>query len=141
MVVVRLCGARLLRRYSPRRVISVCAAIATVGLGAALAIGNPIAAIIGFGLLGVGLASIIPMVFSAAGNQPNLSAGTAVATVSAVGWIGFMVGPPLIGQVAGHSSLSIALILFPLLTGFVALAAPRIPALDLAKPPDPVAEQ
>jgi MFS family permease len=135
MVTVRLLGARLLRRFSPRRVISVCAAIATVGLGAALAIGNPIAGIIGFGLLGVGLASIIPMVFSAAGNQPGLSAGTAVATVSAVGWIGFMIGPPLIGQVAGHSSLSIALIVFPLLTGFVAIAAPRIPALDLAKPP------
>jgi MFS family permease len=137
MVAVRLLGARLLRRFSPRHVISVCAAIATVGLGAALAIGNPIAGIIGFGLLGIGLASIIPMVFSAAGNQPDLAAGTAVATVSAVGWIGFMIGPPLIGQVAAHSSLSIALILFPLLTGFVAIAAPRIPALDLAKPPDP----
>jgi MFS family permease len=135
MVTVRLLGARLLRRFSPRQVISVCAAIATVGLGAALAIGNPIAGIIGFGLLGVGLASIIPMVFSAAGNQPGLSAGTAVATVSAVGWIGFMIGPPLIGQISSHSSLSIALILFPLLTGFVAIAAPRIPALDLAKPP------
>jgi MFS family permease len=136
MVAVRLLGARLLRRFSPRHVISVCAAIATVGLGAALAIGTPIAGIIGFGLLGIGLASIIPMVFSAAGNQPNLAAGTAVATVSAVGWIGFMIGPPLIGQVAAHSSLSIALILFPLLTGFVAIAAPRIPALDLAKPSD-----
>ena len=135
MVAVRLLGARLLRRFSPRHVISVCAAIATVGLGTALAVANPIAAIIGFGLLGVGLASIIPMVFSAAGNQPDLTAGTAVATVSAVGWIGFMIGPPLIGQVAAHSSLSIALILFPLLTGFVAIAAPRIPALDLAKPP------
>jgi MFS family permease len=134
MVTVRLLGARLLRRYSPRQVISVCAAIATVGIGTALVIGNPVAGIIGFGLFGVGLASIIPMVFSAAGNQPDMAAGTAVATVSAVGWIGFMVGPPLIGLVAGHSSLSIALIVFPLLTGFVALAAPRIRALDLAKP-------
>ncbi len=134
MVTVRLLGARLLRRYSPRQVISVCAAIATVGLGTALVLDNPVAGIIGFGLFGVGLASIIPMVFSAAGNQPGLAAGTAVATVSAVGWIGFMVGPPLIGLVAGHSSLSIALIVFPLLTGFVALAAPRIRALDLAKP-------
>lgn len=134
MVSVRLAGARLLRRYSPRQVISVCAAIATVGLGGALAIGNPVAGIIGFGLFGVGLASIIPMVFSAAGNQPGLTAGTAVATVSAVGWLGLMVGPPLIGLVAGHSSLSIALIVCPLLTGFVAVAAPRIRALDLAKP-------
>lgn len=134
MVTVRLLGARLLRRYSPRQVISVCAAIATLGIGAALVIGDPIAGIIGFGLFGVGLASIIPMVFSAAGNQPGLAAGTAVATVSAVGWIGFMIGPPLIGLVAAHSSLSIALIVFPVLTGFVALAAPRIRALDLAKP-------
>ncbi len=134
MVTVRLAGARLLRRYSPRQVISVCAAIATVGLGSALVIDDPVAGIVGFGLFGIGLASIIPMVFSAAGNQPGLAAGTAVATVSAVGWMGFMIGPPLIGLVAGHSSLSIALIVFPLLTGFVALAAPRIRALDLAKP-------
>ncbi|HEX3784888.1 MAG TPA: MFS transporter [Pseudonocardiaceae bacterium] len=134
MVIVRLAGARLLRNHTPRAVISVCAAIATVGMTAALIIGNPVVAIIGFALLGIGLASMVPMLFSAAGNQPNTAPGTAVATVSSVGWIGFMVGPPLIGLIAGHFSLSLALGIFPLLTAFVAILVPKVPALDRARP-------
>ena len=134
MVIVRLSGARLLRTYTPRAVISVCAAIATVGMTVALLVGNPVVSIIGFATLGIGLASMVPMLFSAAGNQPNTAPGTAVATVSSVGWIGFMVGPPLIGLLAGHFSLALALGIFPLLTAFVAILAPRVPALDRARP-------
>jgi MFS family permease len=134
MVIVRLAGARLLRDHTPRAVISVCAGIATVGMTIALLVGNPVVSIIGFGTLGIGLASMVPMLFSAAGNQPNTAPGTAVATVSSVGWIGFMAGPPMIGLIAGHFSLSLALGIFPLLTAFVAILVPRIPALDRARP-------
>jgi MFS family permease len=74
-------------------------------MAAGLLIGNPAVAITGFGLLGIGLGSIIPTLFSAAGNQPDLAPGAAVATVSAIGWAGFLCGPPLIGFIAGHSSL------------------------------------
>ena len=82
---------------------------------AGLAIGRPAAAIASFVFLGIGLASVIPAVFSAAGRIAGLHPGTAVATVSACGWTGFVCGPPLIGHLASLASLSLALGLLPFL--------------------------
>ena len=121
MVTVRLSGNRLLRRFRPSRLLPVLAAVATAGFAAGLAIGRPAAAIAGFVFLGVGLASVIPAVFSAAGRIAGLHPGTAVATVSACGWTGFVCGPPLIGHLASLASLPLALGLLPFLTAFVAV--------------------
>jgi MFS family permease len=121
MVTVRLSGNRLLRRFRPSRLLPVLAAVATVGFAAGLAIGRPAAAIAGFVFLGIGLASVVPAVFSAAGRIPGLHPGTAVATVSACGWTGFVCGPPLIGHLASLASLPMALGLLPFLTAFVAV--------------------
>ena len=121
MVTVRLSGNRLLRRFRPSRLLPVLAAAATAGFAAGLAIGRPAAAIAGFVFLGLGLASVIPAVFSAAGRIAGLHPGMAVATVSACGWTGFVCGPPLIGHLASLASLSLALGLLPFLTAFVAV--------------------
>ncbi|HME68153.1 MAG TPA: MFS transporter, partial [Streptosporangiaceae bacterium] len=123
MVTVRLSGNRLLRRFRPARLLPVLAAVATAGFAAGLAIGRPAAAIAGFVFLGIGLASVIPAVFSAAGRIAGLHPGTAVATVSACGWTGFVCGPPLIGHLASLASLPAALGLLPFLTAFVAVGA------------------
>jgi MFS family permease len=121
MVSVRLSGNRLLRRFRPSRLLPVLAAAATAGFAAGLAIGRPAAAIVGFVFLGIGLASVIPAVFSAAGRIAGLHPGKAVATVSACGWTGFVCGPPLIGHLASLASLPLALGLLPFLTAFVAV--------------------
>ena len=119
MVTVRLSGNRLLTRFRPDRLLPALAAIATLGFAAALSIARPPAALLGFCCLGIGLASVVPAVFSAAGRIPGLPAGTAVATASACGWAGFVVGPPLIGRLASWTSLPVALGLLPLLTALV----------------------
>jgi hypothetical protein len=119
MVTVRLSGNRLLTRFRTDRLLPALAAVATLGFAAALVIASPPAALIGFCCLGIGLASVVPAVFSAAGRIPGLSAGTAVATASACGWAGFVCGPPLIGRLASWASLPVALGLLPLLTAFV----------------------
>jgi MFS family permease len=121
MVTVRLSGNRLLRRFRPSHLLPVLAAAATAGFAAGLVIGRPAAAIAGFVFLGIGLASVIPAVFSAAGRIAGLHPGKAVATVSACGWSGFVCGPPLIGHLASLASLSLALGLLPFLTAFVAV--------------------
>jgi fucose permease len=120
MVTVRLSGNRLLTRYRSDRLLPTLAVLATVGFAVGLLIGRPVAALAGFACLGVGLASVVPAVFSAAGRIPGLHPGTAVATVSACGWAGFVLGPPLIGHLASLSSLSTALFLLPALTAFTA---------------------
>jgi len=135
MVTVRLSGNRLLTRFRPDRLLPALAAVATLGFAAALVIARPPAALAGFCCLGIGLASVVPAVFSAAGRIPGLPAGTAVATASACGWAGFVCGPPVIGRLASWASLPIALGLLPLLTAFVVAGTLSSRALRERRPP------
>jgi len=121
MVIIRLSGNRLLARFRARRVLPVLSAIA-VGFIAGLIGDRESAAIAGFACLGIGLALIVPTVFSAAGRLPGLNPGTAIAAVSACGWLGFVCGPPLIGGLASATSLPAALGLLPVLTACIAVS-------------------
>jgi MFS family permease len=137
MVTVRLSGNRLLTRFPPERLLPALAVVATLGLSAALLIARPPAALAGFACLGIGLASVVPAVFSAAGRIPGLAPGTAVATVSACGWAGFVCGPPVIGRLATWASLPVALGLLPLLTAFVVAGTVGSRALRERRPEEP----
>jgi MFS family permease len=137
MVTVRLSGNRLLTRFQPERLLPALAAVATLGFAAALLVAQPPAALVGFCCLGIGLASVVPAVFSAAGRIPGLPPGTAVATASACGWAGFVCGPPVIGRLASWMSLPVALSLLPVLTAFLVVGtlssrALRTPAQNMA---------
>jgi MFS family permease len=134
MVTVRLSGNRLLTRFRPDRLLPALAVVAMAGFAAALLIAEPPAALLGFGCLGIGLASVIPAVFSAAGRIPGLPAGTAVATASACGWAGFVCGPPVIGRLSEWASLPVALGLLPLLTAFIVAGTLTSPALRRPRP-------
>jgi MFS family permease len=135
MVTVRLSGNRLLTRFRPDRLLPALALIATLGFATALLIAQPPAALLGFGCLGIGLASVVPAVFSAAGRIPGLAPGTAVATASACGWAGFVCGPPVIGRLSTWASLPVALGLLPLLTAFVVIGTLSSRALRDGRPP------
>lgn len=95
-----------------------------MGFGAALALDRPAAACAGYACLGAGLASVVSSVFSAAGRLPGAHPGSSVAAVAAFGWVGFVVGPPVIGWLAGASSLRLALVLLPALTAAIAASTP-----------------
>jgi len=129
MVSVRLSGNRLLAWRRPERLLPALAVIATLGLMIGLVTNETAALLAGFGCLGLGLALVVPTVFSAAGRVPGLHPGSAIAVVSAFGWTGFVCGPPIIGQIASAWSLRIALGLLPILTGVIALATGRSIAL------------
>jgi hypothetical protein len=115
MVIVRLSGDRLLLRFGAARLLPAMATLAFVGFGAALLSGRVIPALIGFATLGLGLGLVVPAVFSACGRLAGISPGTAISTAAGLGWLGFLLGPPLIGQLAGATSLPVALGLLPIL--------------------------
>ena len=68
---------------------------------------------IGFAGLGAGVALLVPTAFSAAYSAS--SAGSAIALVATTGWVGYLLGPPLIGHLAGWVGLSAALITIPVM--------------------------
>ena len=129
MVSVRLSGNGLLRWRRPERLLPVLAGVATFGLLIGLVTNETAALLAAFGCLGLGLALVVPTVFSAAGRVSGVNPGTAIAVVSAFGWIGFVCGPPIIGQIASAWSLRVALCLLPVLTASIAVATSRSMAL------------
>jgi fucose permease len=82
-----------------------------VPLAAFLLIGAPVAALIGLFAVGLGVANGVPLMFSAAGRQPDTPPGPGIAAVSSMGSLGFLAGPPVIGFVADAISLPWALAL------------------------------
>lgn len=123
MTAGRLAGDRLVAALGPVRLVRACGVLAAVGLGAGLLVDHPVAGVIGFGCLGAGLSNIAPQVFSAAGNHDPARAGQAIARVASLGFLGFVVGPVLIGAAAELFSLPVALAIPVLLALFVAASA------------------
>jgi MFS family permease len=134
MVIVRLSGNRLLRKFRRERLLPALAAVAAAGFTAGLLAGRSAAVIAGFGCLGIGLALVIPTVNSAAGRLPGVSSGTAIAMVSAWGWAGFVFGPPIIGQLASATSLTAALGVLPVLAACIVAGTARAHALRARGP-------
>lgn len=70
-----------------------------LGLGAILigSFNSLIPAMVGFMLCGFGVSCVVPFLFSHAGKSVSMSSGVAIAAVSTIGYLGFLIGPPLIG--------------------------------------------
>jgi predicted MFS family arabinose efflux permease len=133
MMAGRLAGDRLAARFGPVRLVRACGVLAAAGLAAALLIGRPVAGVVGFACLGAGLSCIAPQVFSAAGSRDPARAGQAIGRVAGIGFLGFVVGPVLIGGAAQLVGLPRALLIPAVLALFVAAAAPALrPARGLS---------
>ena len=107
--------------------------VAAAGLGLALLVHEPAAGIVGFALLGLGLAPVVPIAFSAAGDLDPRATGRLVGRVATLGYVGSVAGPIMIGWLAEATSLRASLGLVVLLSVIIAAAAricrrPRAPA-------------
>jgi predicted MFS family arabinose efflux permease len=105
MTLGRLTGDRFTNRYGIRTTLTYSGGL--IGLGLLVAVLLPYAstAIFGFILTGFGVSCVIPMVFSMAGRSEGMSSGSAIAAVSTVGYLGFLIVPPLVGSVAQLAGL------------------------------------
>ncbi len=119
MVTTRFAGTRILARWPTRRVLPGLTALATMGFAVGLAAHNTAITLLGFCCLGAGCALVIPTTYSTVGETTSANPGRAVALVSGIGWVGFVAGPPLIGQIASTTSLRFALTIIPVLTALL----------------------
>jgi hypothetical protein len=125
MAFSRFVGDKLVVVLGPGVLVSGGAALSTIGLGLVLGVGEPTIAIAGYGLMGLGLAAGVPVLFRAAGSQPGIPPSVGIAAVSTMGYAGGLVGPPLIGSLATVVTLRGSLGLVFLMLAFLALAGRR----------------
>jgi MFS family permease len=123
MAAVRFGGDRLSTRLGPVRLVRASGLVAAVGFGLGLLAGEPLAGVAGWALLGVGLANVVPITFSAAGHLGGDLAGVAISRVAAVSYLATFLGPPVIGIAADQIGLQLALGMVVLAAGVVALCA------------------
>lgn len=121
MTIARLTGDRIVQHLGGKRVLLWGGSCAALGFATVVSAPYTIAAYIGFTLIGLGASNIVPVMFTAAGNQKSMPMSLAIPAVVSMGYAGLLVGPALIGFIAELSSLTIALSIVAL--GLLALAA------------------
>jgi fucose permease len=124
MASARFAADALRTRVGNVSLVRVGSLVAATGLGAALLIHEPAAGIAGFALLGLGLAPVVPIAFSAAGDLDPRATGRLVGRVATIGYVGSVAGPIMIGWLAEATSLRTSLGLVVLLSLVIALSAP-----------------
>jgi len=116
MAIFRFCGDAITVKLGFAWTIRAGALLAACGLSLALLVDSPYWALPGFALVGAGFSSIIPLVFAAGGRIKSIGEGAGVATVSGLGYLGFLLGPTAIGFISELSSLRGGLALIVLLS-------------------------
>ncbi|AWK87917.1 MFS transporter [Azospirillum thermophilum] len=125
MATGRFCGDWLRHHLGGVTLVRIGSVLAAAGLALTLLGGGPVTAIIGFGLTGLGLSNVVPVLFSAAGAAEDGSASRAIAAVATLGYAGVLAGPALFGFVAEASSVGTAFAMIAAFAVIIALASGR----------------
>jgi MFS family permease len=112
----RLAGDWLRGRIGSVALVRLGGALAAIGLGAGLLLGGAGPALVGYACAGAGFSTIFPITLSAAGHRLAPRSQTGVAAVTAIGYVAFLAGPPVIGMLADRVTLRVALGLTVLLS-------------------------
>src|SRR5690606_17655658 len=98
--VGRLFGDNVLARVGVDRTLMSGSILASFGVGFGMFINQPWAIILGYALMGLGLSVVVPVTYRRANDIPGIPRASAVATVASIGFIGFLLGPLVIGAIA-----------------------------------------
>jgi MFS family permease len=121
----RFVGDRIVQWIGRERTVSASALLGAAGLFAAAMAGTPVMSIIGFGLAGLGMSNIVPVLFSLAALRVPGAIERATSSVFATGYLGFLIGPPLVGLFAQQFTLPVALAGVAILVAGICLFGPR----------------
>lgn len=134
MAACRFAGDAITHRFGAVPLVRFSAMTALCGLLVALLIRHPWPALTGFALVGIGVANLIPILFSTAARSRRQDPGGGIAAVATTGYLGFLVGPPLIGWLADYVGLTLALGVLVVLCAGIALATPVIRRQSVTRP-------
>ena len=123
MTVGRLVTDGLINRFGAAKVLRVYCVFVAAGLGVALS--SPytgleglrlhLLATAGYAVAGYGISALVPILYSKANKTKSMPAASALTFVGSMGFLGYFMGPPMIGHVADATSLSFALGIFAVL--------------------------
>lgn len=126
----RFVGDKLIAKYGRQQMLRISGILISSGLFTSVIFPHIVTATLGFLVVGFGVSSIVPMVYSAAGRHSKIAPGMALAAVSSISFLGFLMGPPLIGYIAELFSLRYSFAVIGLLGISISLLVTKIKAFD-----------
>lgn len=111
----RFIGDRIVSRWGIKRLLTGGSVLIVLGFMVAILFPYVPSAVAGFGLIGLGVSCIVPLVYSQAAKSKTMSGGPAIAAVSTIGYLGFLFVPPFVGFVAQAAGLRWAFAIISLL--------------------------
>lgn len=130
MATGRFVGDKIIAKLGRKKTIQISGLIISTGMFISVFLPYVVTATIGFMLVGVGVSSIVPTVYSVAGKNGKISAGMAIAIVSSVSYLGFLMGPPLIGYISALSSLRYSYAVIGCFGLFVSFLVSKMKAIE-----------
>ncbi|HEY5825614.1 MAG TPA: MFS transporter [Cyclobacteriaceae bacterium] len=127
MAAMRFMADALSHRFGLRKILQASGMITTAGLLVAVLVPELFPALVGFFLIGMGVSSVVPLVYSAAGKSKTLSPGIALTAVSSFGFLGLLIGPPIIGFIAEVTSLRISFLAISIMSMAVVIFSSLMP--------------
>jgi fucose permease len=103
MALMRFLGDAVRNRFGAVNTLRVSSLIAAAGMLIAGLSSDPWLVIAAFALSGIGIANVVPIIFSAGGNQPGMASTTGMSVVTTMGYSGILLAPSAIGFTAEHT--------------------------------------
>ena len=119
MFTMRLMGDKISHKIGPSDTARYSGLVALTGSSILLLFDSFFLLLLGFGLIGLGIAVIIPLAFSRAGNDKNISQGTAIASIATLGYGGMLLGPLFLGLLAEITSIKTSFMILPIMAFFI----------------------
>jgi MFS family permease len=115
MTLGRFIGDHFTNRLGRKKMLQISGILIAFGLTMAIVLPSLATASLGFMFVGFGVSSVIPLVYGAAGKSASTSPGMALAAVSSISFLGFLLGPPVIGWIAQTVNLQYSFALIAVL--------------------------
>ena len=126
MMAGRFAGDRAVQVYGDASVLIGGSMLAALGYVATVLAPSSSIAVAGFGLVGLGLSNMVPILFRAAGKQAESQPGPAIAAVSTLGYAGILVGPALIGMVSSLADFEVVFTSMAIVVVIIAFLSARL---------------
>lgn len=95
----------IIERWGRQRIIQAGGILISIGLFLAVAFPYLPVTLVAFMIIGLGTSSIVPTIYSIAGQRTKIPTGIALTIVSSISFLGFLMGPPLIGYISQATNL------------------------------------
>ncbi|MEO5775983.1 MAG: MFS transporter [Flavobacterium sp.] len=116
----------LVHKYGIKKVLLISGIVISAGLYSAVLFPYLIPCTIAFMVVGFGVSNVVPIIFNVAGNNEKVPTGIALTIVSSISFLGFLIGPPLIGFIAEMTNLKYSFAIIGVFGIFITVLVSRL---------------